>query len=52
MSFFDAVILGTTHKRALEEFAGLAIGLALTLIHLISFRVTNTSVNPAAVLRR
>jgi aquaporin Z len=41
------VILGTTHKRAPVGFAGLAIGLALTLIHLISIPVTNTSVNPA-----
>jgi aquaporin Z len=44
---FLVVILGTTHKRALTGFAGLAIGLALTLIHLISIPVTNTSVNPA-----
>ena len=44
---FLVVILGTTHKRALGGFAGLAIGLALTLIHLISIPVTNTSVNPA-----
>jgi aquaporin Z len=44
---FLVVILGTTHKRAPEDFAGLAIGLALTLIHLISIPVTNTSVNPA-----
>jgi aquaporin Z len=44
---FLAVILGTTHKRAPVGFAGLAIGLALTLIHLISIPVTNTSVNPA-----
>ena len=41
------VILGSTHTRAPVEFAGLAIGLALTLIHLISIPVTNTSVNPA-----
>ena len=39
--------LGTTHRRAPAGFAGLAIGLALTLIHLISIPVTNTSVNPA-----
>src|SRR5918993_1173192 len=39
--------LGTTHERAPVGFAGLAIGLALTLIHLISIPVTNTSVNPA-----
>ena len=44
---FLVVILGTTHKRALGGFAGLAIGFALTLIHLISIPVTNTSVNPA-----
>jgi aquaporin Z len=44
---FLLVILGTTHKRAPVGFAGLAIGLALTLIHLISIPVTNTSVNPA-----
>ena len=44
---FLLVILGTTHKRAPAGFAGLAIGLALTLIHLISIPVTNTSVNPA-----
>ena len=44
---FLLVILGTTHSRAPVGFAGLAIGLALTLIHLISMPVTNTSVNPA-----
>ncbi len=44
---FLMVILGATHKRAPVGFAGLAIGLALTLIHLISIPVTNTSVNPA-----
>jgi len=44
---FLIVILGTTHKRAPTGFAGLAIGLGLTLIHLISIPVTNTSVNPA-----
>jgi aquaporin Z len=44
---FVIVILGTTHKSAPVGFAGLAIGLALTLIHLISIPVTNTSVNPA-----
>ena len=44
---FLIVILGATHKRAPTGFAGLAIGLALTLIHLISIPVTNTSVNPA-----
>src|SRR5262245_26714911 len=44
---FLIVILGATHQRAPIGFAGLAIGLALTLIHLISIPVTNTSVNPA-----
>jgi aquaporin Z len=44
---FLLVILGSTHQRAPVGFAGLAIGLALTLIHLISIPVTNTSVNPA-----
>jgi aquaporin Z len=44
---FLLIILGTTHKRAPVGFAGLAIGLGLTLIHLISIPVTNTSVNPA-----
>ena len=44
---FLLVILGATHQRAPVGFAGIAIGLALTLIHLISIPVTNTSVNPA-----
>ncbi len=44
---FLIVILGATHKRAAAGFAGLSIGLCLTLIHLISIPVTNTSVNPA-----
>jgi len=44
---FLLVILGATSKRAAPGFAGLAIGLALTLIHLVSIPVTNTSVNPA-----
>ena len=44
---FLIVILGATHTRAPVGFAGMAIGLALTLIHLISIPVTNTSVNPA-----
>jgi len=44
---FLIVILGSTHSKAPKGFAGLAIGLALTLIHLISIPVTNTSVNPA-----
>lgn len=44
---FLFVILGATHQKAPKGFAGIAIGLALTLIHLISIPVTNTSVNPA-----
>jgi len=44
---FLFVIMGATHPRAPAGFAPLAIGLALTLIHLISIPVTNTSVNPA-----
>jgi aquaporin Z len=44
---FLIVILGATHQRAPVGFAGIAIGFALTLIHLISIPVTNTSVNPA-----
>ncbi len=46
-AIFLIVILGATAKRAAAGFAGLAIGLCLTLIHLISIPVTNTSVNPA-----
>lgn len=46
-AMFLVVILGATHTRAPVGFAPLAIGLALTLIHLISIPVTNTSVNPA-----
>jgi aquaporin Z len=46
-AFFLIVILGSTSKAAPAGFAPLAIGLALTLIHLISIPVTNTSVNPA-----
>lgn len=45
--FFLLVILGSTDRRAPAGFAPLAIGLCLTLIHLISIPVTNTSVNPA-----
>jgi len=45
--FFLIVILGSTDKRAPAGFAPIPIGLALTLIHLISIPVTNTSVNPA-----
>jgi aquaporin Z len=44
---FLLIILGSTDKRAPQGFAPLAIGLGLTLIHLISIPVTNTSVNPA-----
>ena len=44
---FLFIILGVTDKRAPQGFAPLAIGLTLTLIHLISIPVTNTSVNPA-----
>ena len=44
---FLIVILGATDDRAPVGFAGIAIGLALTLIHLVSIPVTNTSVNPA-----
>jgi aquaporin Z len=46
-AFFLIVILGSTSKAAPAGFAPIAIGLALTLIHLISIPVTNTSVNPA-----
>ncbi len=45
--FFIFIILGATSPRAPAGFAGIAIGLALTLVHLISIPVTNTSVNPA-----
>jgi aquaporin Z len=45
--FFLIIILGATNKRAPQPMAGLAIGLALTLIHLVTIPVTNTSVNPA-----
>jgi len=44
---FVLVIMGATDKRAPQGFAPIAIGLALTLIHLISIPITNTSVNPA-----
>jgi aquaporin Z len=44
---FLLIILGATDKRASQSFAPIAIGLGLTLIHLISIPVTNTSVNPA-----
>ncbi|MFN5511103.1 MAG: aquaporin Z [Burkholderiales bacterium] len=46
-AFFLLIILGATDRRAPQGFAPIAIGLALTLIHLISIPVTNTSVNPA-----
>ena len=49
-AFFLFVILGTSGKRAAVGFSGLAIGLALTLIHLVSIPVSNTSVNPARSL--
>lgn len=45
--FFLLIIIGTTSKGAAAGFAGIPIGLALTLIHLVSIPVTNTSVNPA-----
>jgi aquaporin Z len=45
--FFLLIILGSTYPKAPEGFAGIAIGLALTLIHLISIPISNTSVNPA-----
>ena len=45
--FFLLVILGATSRRASVGFAPLAIGLTLTVIHLVSIPVTNTSVNPA-----
>lgn len=46
-AFFLIIIMGVTDERAPKGFAPIAIGLALTLIHLISIPVTNTSVNPA-----
>ena len=46
-AFFLVIILGATHRNAPAGFAPIAIGLGLTLIHLISIPVTNTSVNPA-----
>jgi aquaporin Z len=45
--FFLIIIMGATDERAPKGFAPIAIGLALTLIHLVSIPVTNTSVNPA-----
>ena len=48
MSFmFVLIVLGATHTRAPVGFAGIAIGLGLALVHLISIPITNTSVNPA-----
>lgn len=48
MSFmFVLIVLGSTHTRAPVGFAGIAIGLGLALVHLISIPITNTSVNPA-----
>lgn len=49
-TFFLIIILGATDKWANGKFAGIAIGFALTLIHLISIPITNTSVNPATSL--
>jgi len=49
-AFFLLVILGSTNARAPKGFAPIAIGLALTLIHLISIPISNTSVNPARSL--
>ncbi|WP_299115193.1 aquaporin Z [uncultured Winogradskyella sp.] len=49
-AFFLIVILGSTNTRAPKGFAPIAIGLALTLIHLISIPISNTSVNPARSL--
>jgi len=49
-AFFMLVILGSTYPKAPKGFAGIAIGLALVLIHLISIPITNTSVNPARSL--
>ena len=48
--FFLLIILGATDKFANGKFAGVAIGLGLTLIHLVSIPITNTSVNPARSL--
>ena len=45
--FFLLIILGSTNERAPKGFAPIAIGLGLTLIHLISIPISNTSVNPA-----
>lgn len=45
--FFLIIILGSTYEKAPPGFAGISVGLGLTLIHLVSIPVTNTSVNPA-----
>lgn len=44
---FVLVIVGSIHRKAPKGFAGIAIGLTLTLIHLVAIPITNTSVNPA-----
>ncbi|MBL7705798.1 MAG: aquaporin Z [Taibaiella sp.] len=49
-AFFLIIIMGATAKQANSEFAGIIIGLALTLIHMVSIPITNTSVNPARSL--
>lgn len=49
-AFFVIIILGATAKRSVAGFGGVAIGLALTLVHLITIPVSNTSVNPARSL--
>lgn len=49
-AFFLIIILGATAKKAVAGFGGMAIGLALALIHLITIPVSNTSVNPARSL--
>ncbi len=46
-AFFLIIIMGATDEKANNKFGGIAIGLALTLIHLVSIPITNTSVNPA-----
>ena len=46
-ALFLVIIMGATHRNAPAGFSPIAIGLGLTLIHLISIPVTNTSVNPA-----
>ena len=46
-AIFVVVIMGSIHGKAPAGFAGISIGLCLTLIHLISIPITNTSVNPA-----